>query len=93
MKKRLTMTLFIMITACSTNKGINTTSKLFYCKEPRPLLCTMDYTPVCGQANGSLIKTYGNACVACSDYQVTAFTQHACLPNASGVPSIQPKTK
>jgi len=51
------------------------------CTEPRPEICTMDYTPVCGlqRVSGSeQWKTYSNACTACSDSTVIGYKKDAC---------------
>ncbi|UCB55409.1 MAG: hypothetical protein JSW45_02455, partial [Thiotrichales bacterium] len=54
---------------------------LTICTEPRPQVCTMDYTPVCGLRNSSAEdewKTYSNACGACSDATVVGYRPGAC---------------
>ena len=51
------------------------------CTEPRPEVCTMDYTPVCGLRNVAgkeEWKTYSNACSACSNPAVTGYKKYAC---------------
>jgi hypothetical protein len=51
------------------------------CTEPRPEICTMDYTPVCGLQRVSGTeqwKTYSNACSACSDFTVIGYKKDAC---------------
>jgi len=51
------------------------------CTEPRPEVCTMDYTPVCGLQRISgkeQWKTYSNACSACSDSTVVGYNKDAC---------------
>ena len=55
--------------------------ELTECTEPRPEVCTMDYTPVCGlqrTAGEEQWKTYSNACTACSDSSVTGYIKGAC---------------
>ena len=49
-----------------------------YCSDPRPQICTMDYTPVCGLVDKKEVKTYGNACGACGDVKVTAHVPKEC---------------
>ncbi len=48
------------------------------CVEPRPEMCTMDYTPVCGQFGDGTTKVYSNACSACSDPTVVAYGPGLC---------------
>jgi len=59
----------------------NVKDDLTECKEPRPEVCTMDYTPVCGLQRDNGVeqwKTYSNACSACSDSTVIAYVKDAC---------------
>jgi hypothetical protein len=59
----------------------NIEHELTQCTEPRPEICTMDYTPVCGlqQLDGvEQWKTYSNACAACSDATVAGYRKDAC---------------
>jgi len=54
---------------------------LTMCPEPRPEICTMDYTPVCGRQQLDGVeqwKTYSNACTACSDDTVAGYRKDAC---------------
>jgi len=54
---------------------------LTVCTEPRPEICTMDYTPVCGLQRLSAVeqwKTYPNACSACSDATVIGHKKDSC---------------
>jgi hypothetical protein len=48
------------------------------CIDPRPQICTMDYTPVCAQLENGELKTYSNACSACADVSVVAHSPAAC---------------
>ena len=59
------------------------------CSESRPEVCTMDYRPVCATRDTGIrcvttpcpsteLKTYSNACGACSDAKVLGFIQGAC---------------
>jgi hypothetical protein len=48
------------------------------CKEPRPQMCSMIYSPVCGTAKDGSHKTYGNACSACATSAVVGYTAGAC---------------
>ena len=48
------------------------------CKDPRPQICTMDYSPVCGISQDGSKKTYSNGCGACSDPKVMEYSQGVC---------------
>jgi hypothetical protein len=48
------------------------------CADPRPQMCTMDYRPACGSRKDGSRKTYGNACAACADADVTTQAAGAC---------------
>lgn len=48
------------------------------CSDPRPQICTMDYTPVCGIHSDGSSKTYSNGCSACSNKEVIGYNKGAC---------------
>jgi len=48
------------------------------CADPRPQMCTRDYRPACGSLKNGSRKTYGNACSACADPEVTTQAAGAC---------------
>ncbi len=48
------------------------------CKDPRPQMCTMDYSPVCGINQDGSKKTYSNGCGACSDVKIIEYYQGSC---------------
>jgi hypothetical protein len=59
------------------------------CEDPRPEICTYDYTPVCAQRDTGIRcvrppcpatepRTYANACAACSDPKVLSHVTGAC---------------
>ena len=54
---------------------------LILCTDPRPEVCTMDYTPVCAfQRNdgAGTWETFSNACSACSNASVAGYRANAC---------------
>ncbi len=63
--------------ACAHESQIKA-KKVTYCKEPRPQMCTMDYTPVCGLVDNKAVKTFGNACGACGDKKVSQHIKGEC---------------
>jgi len=48
------------------------------CKEPRPMICTMEYRPVCATLENGSSATYASGCNACADIAVTQWTPNAC---------------
>lgn len=48
------------------------------CPEPRPEICTMDYTPVCARHTDGSFKTYSNGCTACTNPSVEGYVEDAC---------------
>ena len=63
---------------CSSARVVD---DLTVCTDPRPEICTMDYTPVCGLqrvSGAEQWKTYSNACSACSDATVVGYNKDAC---------------
>lgn len=73
--------LAVSLIAVSGCTQAETKSDTVQCTEPRPEVCTMDYTPVCALRTGSGTeqwKTYANACTACSDAAVTGYRANAC---------------
>jgi len=48
------------------------------CPEPRPEICTMDYTPVCARHTDGSFKTYSNGCTACTYPSVEGYVEGAC---------------
>lgn len=63
------------------------------CSEPRRQACTKQYAPVCGHVDTGVRcikapcpsteeKTFGNACMACADPKVLAYSPGACTKDA-----------
>lgn len=48
------------------------------CTDPRSSVCTREYRPVCGIKSGGVTATYSNACTACANPEVSAYTRLAC---------------
>jgi hypothetical protein len=73
--------LAMMLSAASGCTQTETKPDMAQCTEPRPEVCTMDYTPVCAlrtESGTEQWKTYANACTACSDAAVTGYRENAC---------------
>ena len=75
---------FLLLGSCATPTGSETPTNAVQCIEPRPQVCTMDYTPVCAKrcANTSCesveMRTFANACTACADPLVVYQQPGAC---------------
>ena len=48
------------------------------CTEPRPMVCTMEYRPVCADLQNGNQETYASGCNACADVAVVSWTPNAC---------------
>lgn len=64
--------------ASGNSKSATATGSQTACTDPRPQICTADYTPVCAQLKDGQLKTYSNACSACADGRVIAHNASAC---------------
>ena len=73
---------FLLLSAMTFGCSATSADKeIIICTEPRPEVCTMDYTPVCGLRNVAgeeEWKTYSNACSACSDPIVSGYRKGTC---------------
>ena len=56
----------------------NTGQELILCTSPRLQVCTRQYDPVCARLQNGTWKTVANACVACSDQQVSGYLLGPC---------------
>lgn len=77
----------LLLSAC--NRQVAEPAGAVHCETPRPQMCTREYRPVCGARDTGVrcvtepcpsveMKTYGNACDACSDEQVVYYIEGAC---------------
>lgn len=71
--------LTIILAGCSSLESQSPTAPSeTICPEPRPQICTMDYTPVCGLSNSGDKRTYSNGCAACGDDEIRAYQPDRC---------------
>ena len=70
------MAICLLISGCQSSPS--QIENQIKCEEPRPEMCTMNYLPVCGLNSDKSVKTYSNACTACSDKQVVSYKDGAC---------------
>ena len=69
----------LLLTSCATPTGGTIPANAVQCFNPRPQVCTMDYTPVCASlAETAEMATYANACTACADLSVMYHQPGAC---------------
>jgi len=87
-KKKLCLISTVLLTfslvACQTTDEVaekTVEPALLMCLELRPQMCTMEYMPVCGSKIDASTKTYGNACGACADIEVSGYVVGACEAN------------
>ena len=87
MKKMILLALAVFaLAACSSTETTEKTAKPLpilpsysnSCPDERPQMCTMDYRPVCGTTESGELKTYSNACGACSDVTVRGYSDGEC---------------
>lgn len=57
----------------NSNKAADT-----QCRDPRPMVCTMEYSPVCATLAGEKLATYPSGCNACADIAVASWTDGPC---------------
>jgi hypothetical protein len=48
------------------------------CKDPRPMICTMEYRPVCASLKAGGTATYPSGCNACADVAVASWVESPC---------------
>jgi len=72
---------FLLLTSCATPTGGEIPANAVQCTNPRPQVCTMDYTPVCASRTETAeMASYANACTACADVTVSYHQLGACEP-------------
>lgn len=79
----MAFTLAVLLSGCAqttgsgdpeTVSGSTTTS----CTDPRPMVCTMEYRPVCAALVAGTEKTYPSGCNACADVAVASWRDGPC---------------
>lgn len=76
-------------TAGEISQPEDAAQSLIQCPDNRPEVCTQIYQPVCGLVDTGIrcittpcpsaeYKTFGNACTACSDKNVTGYSEGEC---------------
>ena len=48
------------------------------CEEPRPMICTQEYKPVCARMDNGTWRTYPSGCSACADASVIGYEDGPC---------------
>lgn len=75
---KMCIALLISVIVIFSNANASESVKSIICPEKRPMVCTMDYRPVCGLSHDKSVKTYSNACTACSSPKVISHVPQAC---------------
>jgi hypothetical protein len=65
------------LTGCA-GSGPPVQSGMTVCEDPRPQVCTMIYSPVCGIHEDKSQKTYASDCTACSKATVVGYELGEC---------------
>jgi hypothetical protein len=64
------------------NQELSVNSSQVACTDPRPLMCTREFAPVCAlkqDLDGNKTQvTYATGCTACADPQVLSYEQGTC---------------
>jgi len=81
----------VLLISCANSQQKTAQVEVLYndCKEPRSEICTREYRPVCATRDTGVrcvttpcpateIKTYSNACTACSDPKVLGYRVGSC---------------
>ena len=83
--KLFLVALLLGLTACSVPGGTQSTgvpappdAGMTVCSEPRPMVCTMEYRPVCASLVAGGEKTYPSGCNACADIAVQRWLDGPC---------------
>jgi len=83
--KLFLVALLLGLTACSVPGGNQSTgvpappeAGMTVCSEPRPMVCTMEYRPVCASLVAGGEKTYPSGCNACADIAVQGWLDGPC---------------
>ena len=64
--------------ATQPNDDASKAASRIVCQDPRPQICTMDYSPVCGELTDGGSKTFSNGCGACAVSNVDGYTPGEC---------------
>jgi hypothetical protein len=88
MNQLILLLLALTISACSarsndlepgnSNQTDSDLAELIECHEPRPVICTQIYQPVCATLKSGGSKTFASDCTACSNQDVIAYQKEAC---------------
>lgn len=74
--------LLILCAGCSTNEPPPPSLDQL-CNAPRPQVCTMEYSPVCGTHRVGTVKDYSSGCNACADDAVASYVPGTCPNDAN----------
>ncbi len=83
------MPALVLLASCASNAPGQMPANAVQSSDPRPQICTMDYTPVCATRDTGIrcvttpcasteTATYANGCGACADAAVFYHVPDAC---------------
>ncbi len=72
------LVLALVVGCAGPQQGATGEAQVQPCTDPRPQICTLDYSPVCGVLGNQERKEYSNGCGACADPAVTSYTAGPC---------------
>lgn len=84
----LIISLVVLISACGGGATQNQENAVL-CPDTRPMMCTMDYNPVCGLRQDNSNKTYSNGCSACADATILSYTPGVCFEHILSVQEMR----
>ena len=79
----MTFVLGVLLSGCAQTTGgadpeAVPASAATICTDPRPMVCTMEYRPVCAALVAGAEKTYPSGCNACADVAVASWRDGPC---------------
>ena len=74
----LSIQIWLGLPGCAAVETVSTSTDATICKDPRPMVCTMEYMPVCANLEAGGTATYPSGCNACADVAVASWVNSPC---------------
>jgi len=69
----------VLMAGCATSAlAPSNSADATRCEDPRPMVCTMEYMPVCADLVAGGKATYPSGCNACADVAVASWVESPC---------------